>query len=369
MKILHIASFNGNIGDNASHIGFYKILNRYLENFNLTKVEIRKFYKNYTLSDSQVFDEKFVDYINTFDYCFIGGGGFLDYWVKESQTGTTIDIDPNLLFKIKTNLCFTSIGSNPHKPIPEGNKIKFKKFLEIAQENKNIKFAFRNDGSIRSISRDISSKFSNSFDEILDHGFFYEIDQNYPSIIKKKYVAINITSDQLEMLSSLRVHIDINNYHIELSNIINYIINDLNYNIVLIPHIYSDLDAISSLLKTLSDNIIRSHISVAPCIQGDNGANYLFSIYDKSEFVIGTRLHSNICSIALGKYTIGLIALDRLKYLYDFLNISDRAIVLEGNFSVKVIDQIKNYKLNVKSNYEGLKSKTLKFYDNLFLKV
>ena len=369
MKILHIASFNGNIGDNASHTGFYKILNRYLKSFKLTKVEIRKFYKNYTLSDSQVFDEKFIDFINTFDYCFIGGGGFLDYWVKESQTGTTIDINPNLLFKIKTNLCFTSIGSNSHKPIPKGNTIKFKNFLEIANANKNIKFAFRNDGSISSISRDISEKLSSSFDEILDHGFFYDIDQNYPRIIEKKYVAINITSDQLEMLSAFRGHIDINNYHIELANIISYIINNLNYSIVFIPHIYSDLDAISSLFKTLSDNTVRSYITVAPCIQGNSGANYLFSIYDKSEFVIGTRLHSNICSIALGKYTIGLIALDRLKYLYDYLNISDRAILLEGNFSGKVVEQIKNHKSYTKLNYEGQKRKTLKFYDDLFLKV
>ncbi len=38
MKILHIASFQGNIGDNASHIGFYNILDSIVKNYKVEKL-------------------------------------------------------------------------------------------------------------------------------------------------------------------------------------------------------------------------------------------------------------------------------------------------------------------------------------------
>ena len=48
MKILHLASFNGNVGDNASHMGLYNFLNDINPDCNFDQIEIRKFYKNYT---------------------------------------------------------------------------------------------------------------------------------------------------------------------------------------------------------------------------------------------------------------------------------------------------------------------------------
>ena len=48
MKILHIASFNGNIGDNAHHNGFRKNFSEIIGVRNLIwdELEIRKFYWN-----------------------------------------------------------------------------------------------------------------------------------------------------------------------------------------------------------------------------------------------------------------------------------------------------------------------------------
>lgn len=44
LKVLHLASFSGNMGDNANHRGIRKIFNKYL-NFNMTydELEIREF--------------------------------------------------------------------------------------------------------------------------------------------------------------------------------------------------------------------------------------------------------------------------------------------------------------------------------------
>ena len=53
MKILHIASFRGNIGDNASHLGFYSILDQVIKNYSVERIEMRKFYKNYNGDDKK----------------------------------------------------------------------------------------------------------------------------------------------------------------------------------------------------------------------------------------------------------------------------------------------------------------------------
>lgn len=53
MKILHVASFVGNIGDNASHQGLEGILKEYFNNYDITRLEIRKFYKNYNRVDKK----------------------------------------------------------------------------------------------------------------------------------------------------------------------------------------------------------------------------------------------------------------------------------------------------------------------------
>ncbi|AFL69173.1 polysaccharide pyruvyl transferase family protein [Sulfurospirillum barnesii] len=366
MKILHIASFKGNIGDNASHIGFYSILEKILKNYEIEQVEIRKFYKNYYEKDRQCFDSKFIDYLNTFDMCFIGGGGFLDYWVPDSQTGTTIDIELNLLGKVMKPTYFTRIGSNPHKKIPKGNIEKFRNFLNEVNKNKNLKIALRNDGSIESIKRDIGEKYLENICEILDHGFFYTDEKKYSKIIDAKYVAINITSDQMSMCSEFKEIVDKAFYLEELKKVIDYCINYLKCDIVFVPHIYSDLKAISELLEIINDSIIRKHITIAPCIQGDNGTKRLFSIYKQSEFVIGTRFHANVCSLAMGKYTIGLVVLDRVKYLYDYFGISERAIVLKGTFSNKIIELLKDKNKKDENTLEMFnQDHTIKFYKKI----
>ena len=74
MRILHIASFNGNIGDNASHIGLRNILKTLGVIATIDQIEIRRFYKNYSLFDKQSFDEDFVKMANQYDLVVFGGG-------------------------------------------------------------------------------------------------------------------------------------------------------------------------------------------------------------------------------------------------------------------------------------------------------
>ncbi len=56
MNVLHIASFCGNVGDNANHYGLRKKLSYiFPENVVYDELEIRRFYKNYDGKDKLFF--------------------------------------------------------------------------------------------------------------------------------------------------------------------------------------------------------------------------------------------------------------------------------------------------------------------------
>ena len=92
LNILHIASFTGNIGDNANHLGFRGWFERVAEaDVIWTELEIREFYwKN------RFWDRSFVEYANGFNLIIIGGGNYFELWVDKSPTGTSIEIEPDL---------------------------------------------------------------------------------------------------------------------------------------------------------------------------------------------------------------------------------------------------------------------------------
>lgn len=340
MKILHVASFVGNIGDNASHQGLENILREYFNSYNITRLEIRKFYKNYSHIDKKQFDLDFIKFANNFDILIIGGGGFLDYWIEESDTGTTIDLHPDLIPEIKVPTLICSVGCMPHKKVPSGNIDKFRKFLDATLKNPNIQIAVRNDGSLLSLGNDIGSEYLTYIPEVLDNGFFFNTNSESPLPFKNDYIAINITNDQLLMNSKARGFIDKSTYLQSLTKVIKYIIHVLKLKVVFVPHIYSDLKAISEVLDYLSDFTVRNSISVAPYLQHDEGTNTVFSIYKYSRLAISSRYHANVCALAMGVPTIGLVALDRVKYVYDQLNIDNNYVLLDYDFSEDLINKI-----------------------------
>lgn len=369
-RILHVASFIGNIGDNASHMGFYSILEGLLPHHEIEQLEIRRFYKKYKNADKKYFDASFVDYANTFDLLVIGGGGFLDYWVEGSATGTTIDIDPQLLNNFTVPVLITSVGCIPHQLVPAGNVDKFRRFLDVALGNPRILIAVRNDGSVYSLKDEVGENYLRCISEVADHGFFYKAPSDQSMLVDRPYAAINITNDQLFMHSKTRSDIDVEFYYAELAKVVHHIVSVKKMDVVLVPHIHADLKAISILLDHLDDFLVRSAIRVAPCLQGNNGANFIFGIYAGSKFVIASRYHANVCNLAVAKTTFGLGVLDRVKYLYDQLDLPGNYIDVQKAFSDKLIGLLSQPQTqkNTMAELDKLKSETKKLYAEFFAK-
>ncbi|WP_370793637.1 polysaccharide pyruvyl transferase family protein [Bacteroides stercorirosoris] len=338
IKILHVASFTGNIGDNASHLGLYNVLKTVLgDRLDIEQVEIRRFYKKYSLADKMNFDLEFTQKANAKDLLILGGGGFLDYWVPNSETGTTFDMSDEILDKLIVPTLFVSVGCMPHQPVPEGNIDKFHHFLQKVGSKKNMRIAVRNDGSILEIKRLFGSEFEGIITEILDNGFFYEPSLKFNCrLLEKPYIAINTTLDQLTMKNRMIGNINYSQLREELLSLLQRIIDETDYSLAFVPHIFKDLQAFRELLEGMNDFYIRSRVAIAPYLQGNYGCNYLMSVYNQADSVLSMRFHANVCPLSMGKRTVGLAALDRVVHMYNSIGKSSDCIPVNEKFADKV---------------------------------
>lgn len=338
IKILHVASFTGNIGDNASHLGLYNVLKTVLgDRLDIEQVEIRRFYKKYSLADKMNFDLEFTQKANAKDLLILGGGGFLDYWVPNSETGTTFDMSDEILDKLIVPTLFVSVGCMPHQPVPEGNIDKFHHFLQKVGSKKNMRIAVRNDGSILEIKRLFGSEFEGIITEILDNGFFYEPSLKFSCrLLEKPYIAINTTLDQLTMKNRMIGNINYSQLREELLSLLQRIIDETDYSLVFVPHIFKDLQAFRELLEGMNDFYIRSRVAIAPYLQGNYGCNYLMSVYNQADSVLSMRFHANVCPLSMRKRTVGLAALDRVVHMYNSIGKSSDCIPVNEKFADKV---------------------------------
>lgn len=371
MRILHIASFNGNIGDNASHIGLRNILKTLGVIATIDQIEIRRFYKNYSLFDKQSFDEDFVKMANQYDLVVFGGGGFLDYWVPNSETGTTIDISLDLFQQLLVPVLFTSIGCIPHKEVPEGNVEKFSRFVNAILEKKNAALAVRNDGSKIILKSVLGETIACKIPQLLDNGFFYKSHRKFSRITDGKYIAINVTKDQLLMKNQTIGEVNTEHFNQQLRLYIDTIIKNTNLNIVFIPHIFSDLEAIQHALRGINDYLIRTRVIIAPYIQGNYGCEYLMSIYREADYIVGMRFHACVCALAQGKSIAGLAALDRIKYMCQSVGAGNYVVDINSDFAQLLYERTINHLKNgqervITESIISKKKETLGFYNNIF---
>lgn len=337
LKVLHLASFNGNIGDDANHQGFYKYLNKNKEfSFNIEELEIREFYwKN------KLFDNSFVELVNKYDLLIIGGGNFFELWVENSPTGTSISIELKLLKKINTPIIFNSVSVDPGQGASKNNINKFKNFINLLVQRDDF-ISIRNDGSKKSVIEHLGKKYLKYFNHTVDAGFFSDSYKPTKYYKEKRYIAINIAYDMQDIRFK---HITYIKFLDTFKKFINkFLKKNSSYEIVFVPHIFRDITFITDLLNILDDKTRRTKISVAPLLHGKNSFKEVMSVYKGAEFVLANRFHANVCSIGLNKKTIGLINYRQIKDLYKELKSDNYVDISKKDFDIDLINKIKNFK-------------------------
>jgi polysaccharide pyruvyl transferase WcaK-like protein len=361
LNVLHIASFIGNIGDNANHKGSKWLREKFLDyEFNITQKEIRGFYwKEWFFNSAD-----FVKEANSYDLLIIGGGNYFELWVENSKTGTSIDLDLEFLQEIDTPILFYSLGCDLGQGVPKVNIEKFKIFMDYLTKNTEKYFvSVRNDGALTNIEQIYGKRYKNKISRIPDGGFFTTIKNYNHCEIEKEMIniIINIAGDMPEVrFPNEEGKINYNTFIVDFAKFIEEI--SLKYenkvNFVFVPHIFRDLKTSYDIINNVNDRLRRTNIKVAPYLIGDNGHDYIFSLYNESDLVLGMRFHSNVCSYALEKNTIGLINYVQIQNLYKDINSNEYVEINKENFKQKLKNLVIEH-LNNKEHFENL-SKDIK---------
>ena len=369
-RVLHIASFNGNIGDNANHNGLRNKLEEYF-GFNLQydEVEMREFYKSWDIRDFN--SKSFIDLSNSYDLVIIGGGNFFELKWDYSHTGTTVNLSEETLQKIKTPIFFFGLGCDVAKGASQSAIRKFEKFLKIITNSSKYFVTVRNDGSLETIQNLYGTKYDGKVHKVSDGAFFMTTKpRNYPELNQSMLsVGINIVSD----MKDIRFN---DNYSYEefikdFSKVINqFLAENPRYQVIFFPHIYSDLEAIYKLLEHINDNFRRTRIVVAPLLTGKGAEDYIFGLYKECEFILGMRFHSNICAIAQNIPTIALSSYKKIHDLYSELNLKDRIVyVNKRGFEKHLYKKIENTISNqdaIRQLYGNLNERINKINHNFY---
>lgn len=341
LKILHIASFKGNIGDNANHIGFKSKLSLLfpLVKFEFTKFEIRSTFRK----EKSFEDQEFLELVEKHDMVFFGGGNFFELWVDHSSNNTSVDISVDTLKKITKPFIFYSLGFDISMGYSKTGVSKFCLWLDYVVGRNDFVLSLRNDGSFDTMQKILPKKYHKHFEKIPDGGFF--VQNKVPPVKPSKtpLIGVNIAGDMLDIRFDSKINFSYKSFIEEFTSVLENLLEmNPQLKIKFFPHIYKDFKVISDLLFALNEKYARERILVNQYSCGDEYAINTFHSYQECDLILGNRFHSNVCAIGLMIPTIGLLNYSQIEYLYKELDISYRLVnIREKGFSKILLNKIK----------------------------
>lgn len=338
LKVLHLASFSGNIGDNANHAGARAQFSKNLSfEFAYTELEIREFYWK-----QRYFDESFVIYANQFDLLLIGGGNYFELWVEHSRTGCSIDLPPELLAKIQCPVIFYGLGVDAGQGVPDSCLANFHQFMDCLLANDRFFVSVRNDGAVATLEKYLGNSYAQAVTAVPDGGFFVKpLPYVHSELVSfSRNIVINLAGDMLETrFKGEDGKLSAQQFFSEFANTLTCLLDEhVDLGLVFVPHIFRDYQPISAVIDLLPDQLRRRRIAVAPYLVGAHGGDKIFSLYRQATVVLAMRFHANVCPIGMAVPTLGLVCYPQIQHLYRELNSEDLAIdVTSFGFSTQLL--------------------------------
>jgi len=335
VRVLQVASFAGNIGDNANHLGFRGKLAANLPevDWRFSELEIRGFYRG----DWQ-FDDAFADLANSHDLLIIGGGNYFELWVKGSATGTSIDMSRKVLERIRVPILFNGLGVDPAQGATEENLDRFRAFLDYLRDRDQFLVSVRNDGSRAAIEEYVGNSYLDFIHHVPDAGHFVRDLTGEGCGEGGSAIAVNLAGDMLETRFP-PPGADYSAFLSEITAVLSNLLESFSgRHVVFVPHIFRDLKPTYEVMDGMDDALRRERVSVAPCTQGDAGALQALGIYSAAALTLGMRFHANVCPIGLDIPTIGLDSYRQIREYYREMQRPDWAVdVRQRGFSGELL--------------------------------
>jgi hypothetical protein len=321
VRVLHVASFCGNIGDNANHAGFRPWFERLARRpVEWTELEIREFYWK-----ERAFDESFVELANAYDLLVFGGGNYFELWVERSHTGTSIDIPPDHLARIRPPMFFNALGCDAGQGTSENTVRRFNGFIAQLLSSDRALVTVRNDGAQKTLRRFVPAALADQIATIPDGGFF--MPHEPPAAPHgRKQIGINLACDMPEVRFAGHPG-GLEAFCREFAAVLGAVAAaDSQVDFVFFPHIYSDMKIIAAVLAQMGDRLRRTRTTVAPYLTGAAGAAHIFGLYRRCKLIVGMRFHANVCALGMGIPAVGLNNYSQIELLYDELGSPERCL-------------------------------------------
>jgi polysaccharide pyruvyl transferase WcaK-like protein len=321
LRVLHVASFAGNIGDLANHAGARRLLDEQLSHrLEFTELEIREFYWK-----QRQFDENFVSFANSFDLLIIGGGNYLELWVEHSCTGTSIDIKPDHLSQLTVPTVFFALGVDTGQGYSERSVSRFSSFITTILSRHDMFICVRNDGSHRALRQVLGEETAAMIPTIPDGGFFADAAGCNSKPSGSEMIGINLAGDMLERRFDRSLSKD--GFLTEMAlGLTELMATKPSLHLGVMPHIWRDCSLIAELLALLPDPYLRRRVTVGRLEPNQVGLKDFLESYRHFDLVLGMRFHANVCPTGMGIPCRGLLNYPQIELLYEELGLKERLI-------------------------------------------
>ena len=290
IKILHIAAFNGNLGDNANHVSFYSWFHSFFPDREMIweRLDIRDVWR----SDRNL-GRRIMGAGTRYDLIVFGGGNFWEMWDETSRNGTSLNVLYSELKDEGLPVLFNALGCEIARGVSENARHVF--FDELAAYSQDEQFfvSLRNDGSFNnlvSLGIDVSN-----FTLIPDHAFFLPRQTTIEREHKLPRVLLNLASD----LKSVRYKgpLTFESFIEGLAAVIADTFSKLEFELELFSQIPSDIEAGQSLISRLPESMVRSRVSLSFPNSGDYSQLDFLQNFESATMVVAQRFHSNIIGL------------------------------------------------------------------------
>ncbi|MCA1298839.1 polysaccharide pyruvyl transferase family protein [Stappia indica] len=307
LKALHLASFVGNLGDNAMHDGEYRTRAADLP-FALDHrpCEVRQFIH----WRERAFDAAFIAEANRADLVVIGGFSLFQLWRETTVSGTYLEATPDLFAAIRRPILFHGLGCDATRGVSPLAVERSRSFLDALLAMDHCHFSLRNDGSADLIRDHLGAAYADAMAIVPDGGLFAEPGGGrLPGLAKgSRFIAVNLAGDMPDKRYAGAGGEDLTKaFAADIAKGLNELLAaDETLACVFVPHIYSDFGPIGAVLDALDDRLRRERVVVAGLAQGEHGWAPTFDLYRRAEAVVAMRYHACLASMGFGTPVFGI---------------------------------------------------------------
>ena len=344
MKIMHIASFRGNIGDIQNHKCFYDSIRAYFSSdLEVERIEIREFYFNVGL---RKFDAEFANQINRVDLLILGGGGFFDVRWEQSATATSFDISKEFMDSIRVPVLVNAMGYHEYTETQE-LFCRFEAFLVYALKRKWF-ISLRNDGSYDRMKHRFPHLDLNAIHVAPDNAFVAVCGRK-KRISYETTIGFCLTDDLFD--EKYNHEITPEDFLLSITQII---ISHLErgHKIVFFTHTPQDVQLISQIMRSIPDIYLRTQVTLSPYdVSTEESVEQYLSYYRLCNVVVAMRFHANIFSITQKIPCIALAGHEQIEGLYRELGLDNQCVVVNNERYAEQLINLMNDALANRNKY------------------